>query len=278
MEAATSTTTRVLVPPKGWAFPNLRELWEHRDLVYFLVRRDVVIRYKQALIGPLWAVIQPLALAAVFTVFLGLVAKVDPPEGIPYPVYAVTGMVMWLAFSQMLERTSRSTIDSENLISKIYFPRIAIPVAAALPPIVDFAVGFVVVVALDLAYGFAPTVKIFAAPAALLLALMTALGFGLWLSALNVKYRDIQLAVPTILLIGLFITQIAYPLDQVPAQLQPIYALNPMVGVIELFRWSLIPNDWPGLLLVIPVITGIVTLVTGALYYERAQRNFADFI
>jgi lipopolysaccharide transport system permease protein len=278
MEAASSTATRVIVPKKGWSFPDLGELWHSRDLLYFLVRRDVVIRYKQALIGPLWAVIQPLALAGVFTVFLGLVAKVEPPAGIPYPVYAVSGMVMWICFSQMLERSSRSTIDSENLISKIYFPRIAIPVAAALPPIVDFAVGFLVVVALDWAYGFEPTIRILAVPAAVLLAFMTALGFGLWLSALNVRYRDIQLAVPTALLIGLFITQIAYPLDQVPADLQPIYALNPMVGVIELFRWCLIPNDWPGLLLVIPTVTGVLTLITGALYYERSQRQFADFI
>lgn len=269
---------QVIEPPRGWELPDLREVWEHRDLVYFLVRRDVVVRYKQAVIGALWAVLQPLLLAGVFSVFFGLLAKVPSAEGIPYPLLVLSGMVMWLSFSKATEAVSMSIIGNGALVSKIYCPRLTIPIAAVLPPWVDFAVGFVVTIAVGLAYGFVPDVRILATPVFVLMAILTALGIGLWLSALNVKYRDFTLVVPFVILVGLFVTPIAYPFDLVPENLQALYAINPMVGVLEGFRWALLGTDWPGALLAIPVATSALLLVSGSLYFKRAERTFADLI
>jgi lipopolysaccharide transport system permease protein len=272
------TSVRVIEPAGGLRFPDLRELWDHRDLIYYLARRDVVVRYKQAVVGALWAVLQPVMIAAVFSVFLGLLAKVPSQAGIPYPLFALSGMVMWLFFARALEQVSSSTVDSEALISKIYFPRIVIPIAAIFAPAVDFLIGVVVVIAVAAAYGFAPGLTLLGFPLAFALATLTAVGVGLWLSALNVRYRDIRLVVPFALLLGLFMTPITYPFDLVPEHLQALYSLNPMVGVIEAFRWSVLGTDWPGTLLLVPVAMSTVLLVTGALYFQHSERGFADVI
>jgi lipopolysaccharide transport system permease protein len=275
---AHGTPVTTIEPPRGWRFPDLRELWEHRDLVYFLARRDIVTRYRQAVVGTFWVILQPLLLAVAFSVFFGLLQKIDGPPGVPYPVFAVTGMVMWIAFTSAVAMGSDSAVASETLISKIYLPRIAIPIAAVIPSTLDFALGFVVVVAITLAYGIDPSIKILIVPVAWSLALMTALGVVLWLSALNVRYRDIGQVVPFAILVGLFISPIIYPFSSIPSNLQAAYSLNPMVGVLELYRWGVLGTEFPGLLLLIPVVISVTLLITGALYFQRAQRSFADVI
>lgn len=282
MEASRQTYVTVVKPRRGWRFPDLRELREHRDLLYYLARRDVLVRYKQAVIGVFWAVLQPLVLAGVFSLFLGVVLELPAPEGIPYPLFAVTGMVMWLAFTSAIQTASESTVTSEPLISKIYFPRILIPIASVVPSIVDFGFGFIVVLGISLAYGLTPPIAILTVPVILLLAVTTALGAGIWLSALNVRYRDVHLVVPLLVLVGLFVTPVIYPLqeliDLVPQSVEAVYALNPMVGVLEGFRWAMLGTAWPGWLMVFPVISSIFLLVTGVLYFERAESTFADVI
>lgn len=271
--------TRTITPPTGWHLPDLRELWEFRDLAYFLVRRDVMIRYRQTLIGTVWAILQPLLLAGVFTLFLGYLAKVPSGGNVPYPVFAVTGMSMWLYFSQAMLLASDSTVSSRELISKVWFPRLVIPIAAVIPPALDFIPAFLVAIVVMLAYGITPDVQILLVPFLAVLTLMTALGLGLWLSALNVRYRDVRIVVPFLVQVGLFVTPIVYPFTLVPEAAKPFYALNPMVGVLETFRWMLFPDaDFPGLLLLIPIATSVLLLISGLIYFTRAERTFADVI
>ena len=271
--------TRVITPPKGWQAPNLRELWEYRDLAFFLVKRDVSIRYRQTLIGTVWAILQPLLLAVVFSVFLGHYANVPSGANVPYPVFALSGMAMWLYFSQAMQFASDSTVGSRELIAKVWFPRMIIPIAAVIPPAIDFVPAFLVALIVQLAYGVVPPVQIVLIPFLAVLTLLVALGIGMWLSALNVRYRDIRLAVPFLIMVGLFVTPIVYPFDTVPESVQPIYALNPMVGVLEAYRWMLFPDaDWPGALILIPLATAAILLVTGAWFFARSERTFADVI
>jgi lipopolysaccharide transport system permease protein len=269
----------VIEPVGGLVFPDLRELWRRRDLLYLFVLRDLTVRYKQSIAGALWAVLQPVALAAVFSVFLGILAKVPSEEGIPYPVFALSGMVVWLFFTSSLVRSADSTVASSDLISKVYFPRVAIPLAAALAPVVDFAVAFVVVVGALLAYGQPIDAKILLIPLMVPLVLTLALGAGLWLSALYVRFRDIGLIVPFMVQVGLFITPIIYPFSLLPDHLRLVYGLNPMVGVLELYRWMVFPGAaWPGAVVVVPLIVAPALLVSGAAFFERSQRGFADVI
>lgn len=279
MEASAGPQVHVVEPPRGWEFPSLGEVWQHRDLVYFLIRRDVAIRYRQTLIGATWAILQPVLLAIVFSVFLGSYARVPAGAHVPYPVFAVSGMVMWLYFTGAISLSSESTVASAQLISKVYFPRIIIPVAGVVLPLTDLALGLVVVIGVTLAYGVVPPVQVVLLPLLALLTLMTALGVGLWFSALNVKYRDIRLLVPFLIQVGLFVTPIVYPFSLVPHSLRPFYALNPMVGVLEAYRWMLFPRAaWPGAIILIPLGASLLLLVTGALYYRHAERDFADVV
>jgi lipopolysaccharide transport system permease protein len=271
--------TRVITPPKGWQPPNLRELWEYRDLAFFLVKRDVSIRYRQTLIGTVWAILQPLLLAVVFSVFLGHYANVPSGANVPYPVFALSGMAMWLYFSQAMQFASDSTVASRELIAKVWFPRLISPTAAVIPPAIDFVPAFLVALIVQLAYGVVPPVQILLIPFLAVLTLLVALGIGMWLSALNVRYRDIRLAVPFLIMVGLFVTPIVYPFETVPDAVQPIYALNPMVGVLEAYRWMLYPDaGWPGALILIPLATAAILLVTGAWFFARSERTFADVI
>ena len=266
-------------PPRGGSAPNLRELWDYRDLAFFLVKRDVSIRYRQTLIGTVWAILQPLLLAVVFSVFLGHYAKVPSGADVPYPVFALTGMAMWLYFCQAMQFASDSTGRSRELIAKVWFPRMIIPVAAVVPPAIDFVPAFVVALIVSSPTASCRRSRSCSCRCSLLLTLIVALGAGLWLSALNVRYRDIRLVVPFLILVGLFVTPIVYPFDVVPESVQPIYALNPMVGVLEAYRWMLFPGaDWPGWLIAIPLVPAIVLLVSGAWYFTRAERDFADVI
>jgi homopolymeric O-antigen transport system permease protein len=270
---------RVVEPARGWRFPDLREVWEHRDLLYLMVRRDISVRYRQSAIGATWAMLQPLLLAVVFSLFLGHYANVPSAPGIPYPVYAVSGMVMWLFISGALSGVSASTITSSTLISRVYFPRLIIPLAAVIPHLVDFAIAFVVVIGAMLVYGTAPSPLVVLLPVVTLVALTTVVGMGLWLSALHVRYRDVSQAVPFAILLGFFISPIMYPVTLIPAAVKPFYALNPTVGVLEGYRWTLFSGyDFPGAVLLIPLAASIVLLISGLLYFERMETSFADVI
>ncbi len=274
-----ASAPRVIEPQRGFALPSVRELWDQRDLLYFLARREVSVRYKQSVIGVFWAVLQPVLLAVVFAVFFGQLAKVPSQPGVPYALFALSGMVLWLFFSGAMSKAAESTVANERLISKVYFPRIIIPLAATVPALIDFCVAFVVVVAAIFVYGIVPPIQILLMPLLLVLALVTAAGIGLWLSALNVRYRDVHHAIPFVILLGLFISPITYPFDLVPENVQPLYALNPLVGVLETYRWMLFPSaGWPGAIILIPIAASVVLLVTGAAYFQRAERTFADII
>ena len=268
----------VIEPARGWSLPDVRALWEQRDLVYFLVKRDVTVRYKQAIIGAAWTIVQPLLLAIVFAVFLGAIADMPAPAGVPYALFALSGMTVWLLFATSLQRTSESLHLNVELISKVYFPRIVLPVAAAVPAVIDFAIALLVVVVVAAAYGFWPDWPLLFVPAAAALAVVTSLGLGLWLSALYVKYHDIQYLVAFLLLVGMFVSPIVYPFALVPDGVEPLYALNPMVGVLEGFRWAVLGTEFPGIVLLIPVAVAIVVLATGLVYFARAEREFADVI
>ena len=276
---AADEQVQVIEPVSGWRFPDLREVWEHRDLLYLMVRRDISARYRQSAIGATWAVLEPVLFAVVFSLFFGAAANVPSAPGIPYPVYAVSGMVMWLFCSSALEAASVSTVSSSALISRVYFPRLIIPLAAVFPPLVDFTVAFAVVVVAMLIYGVTPSVLVILLPVVTLLALTTVIGLGLWLSALNVRYRDVQTGVPVALLLGFFITPIVYPITLIPTVAKPFYALNPFVGILEGYRWTIFSGyDFPGLVLLGPIIGSIVLVITGLFYFERTETSFADLI
>lgn len=277
--ARESLPVTVIEPVKGWSWPTWRELWAQRELTYVLARRDVAILYKQSVIGAAWAVVQPLLLAGVFSLFFGLLAKIDTGTDVPYPVFAVLGMVTWLYFAGALSKVANSTIESAPLISKVYFPRLVIPVAAVLAPTVDFAVGMVVALVVTLIYGVIPPVQVVLLPLLVPCIIAVTLAFGLWLAALHVKYRDIGNVVSFAILLGLFITPIVYPFSNIPESYQLIYGLNPMVGVLELMRWMVLPgSEFPAALLVVTVVETVVLIATGILYFGRAEREFADVI
>jgi lipopolysaccharide transport system permease protein len=265
----------VITPPGGWPRPDLGEVWRYRDLVYYLARRDVAVRYRQTAIGATWAILQPVAFAAVFGTFLTLIGRV-PTEGIPYAVFALTGMSVWLFLSTSLSLTATSTVQSANLLSKVYFPRLAIPLAAIVPPIIDFLIALVVLFVAMAIYGVAPSVHIVALPAVFAMALAIALGAGLWLSAIAARYRDVQHVVPFLVQIGLFTSPVLYPLALVPDRWQWLYSLNPLVGVLEGFRWAILGTEINGALLLIPLAAGCVLVVSGLLFFARAQTTFAD--
>jgi lipopolysaccharide transport system permease protein len=271
---------RVIAPASGFLLPNMRELWDQRELLYYLARREVVSRYKQTAIGGvLWAVLQPLLLAVVFSVFFGQLEHVPSESGVPYPAFAMSGMVLWLFFANAMSAVSESTVANEPLISKVYFPRIIIPLAAVGPALTNFCVAFIVVVAINLVYGILPPVQIVLMPVLMLLTLTTAIGVGLWLSALNVRYRDVHHLIPFLILVGLFVSPITYPFHLVPAGVRPIYSLNPLVGILEAYRWMLFPSaHWPGAIILIPLVSSVLLILSGMIYFQRAERMFADVI
>jgi lipopolysaccharide transport system permease protein len=257
---------------------DVRELWDYRELLFFLVWRHLKVRYRQTAFGVLWAVIQPLTLMVVFTLFLGRIGGIGA-AGVPYPVFALAGLVPWTLLSQAINGSSSSLLDASNLIQKVYFPRLLLPASAIAAYLVDFAIALVVLAALLAYFGVALT------PAALwiipltILTIATALGFGLWLSALNVRYRDVRYAVPLLVQAWLFASPVAYAVDIVPTEWRPLYYLNPMAGAIEGFRWALLGHSMPptGAVLLATIVTALV-LVGGIAYFRRVERTFADVI
>jgi lipopolysaccharide transport system permease protein len=276
---AAPDSVTVIEPPKGAAWPDWRDLWAHRELLYVLAKRDVAVLYKQSYIGAFWAVMQPLLLATVFSVFFGLLADIETGTSTPYPVFAVLGMVTWLFFTSSLLQVSNSTVTNGALISKVYFPRLIIPISSVLAPTIDFGFGFLVALVVTFAYGVVPPVQVVLAPLLVPLILAVALGFGFWLAAIHVKYHDIGNLVSFIVLVGLFISPIVYPFSSVPPEYQPFYAINPMVGVLELMRWIVLPDSYLSWkLAIVPFVESAFLIVTGILYFGRAERSFADVI
>jgi len=273
------TTLTIIEPSRGWVPVRLRELYEYREVLYFLVWRDIKVRYRQTLIGAGWAVIQPLMTMVVFAVFFGRLAKM-PSDGIPYPLFAFAALVPWTFFSNGLTQGAMSLVASGHLITKVYFPRLLVPAARVLGGMLDLLLAFSVLLAMMAWYGVFPRpAAVLWLPALVLLALITAVGISLWLSALNVRYRDIQHVVPFLVQIWLFATPIAYPSSLLAERWRPLYALNPMVGVVEGFRWALLGSGpAPGPLLISSTLAALVMLVTGTFFFRRIERTFADVI
>lgn len=265
-------------PSRGWSALKLREVWEYRELLYFLVWRDVKVRYKQTALGVLWVVLQPLATTIVFTLIFGNLAKM-PSENLPYAVFALAGLLPWNYFSGAIGRGGSSLVGSANLISKVYFPRLIIPISSVLAGLVDFGITFLLLVALMLFYGYPPTLSWLLLPFFLLMAIATALGVSLWLSALNVQYRDVGYLIPFLVQLWFFATPVVYPSSLIPAPWSLLYALNPMAGVVDGFRWALFGNTAaPGPLILVSIAVVIVTLVSGLFVFKRMERTFADVV
>lgn len=261
----------------SWNLP-WRELWQYRELVYFLTWRDIKVRYKQTVLGVAWAVIQPLFIALTLSLFLGKLAKV-PSDGIPYPVFAYVAMVPWQLFSQALTEASNSLVANDRLITKVYFPRMAIPLAAVMGGLVEFAIALFVLIPFLAHYRIVPTATVLAAPLFVLLAALVAFGAGLWLSALNVQYRDVRYTVNFLIQLWFLATPVAYPTSVVPERWRALYGLNPMVGVIEGFRWALLgAGEVPRHLLVVSVAATAAILGSGLYYFRRMEDSFADVI
>jgi lipopolysaccharide transport system permease protein len=265
-------------PSKGWVSLDLKSLWEYRELLYFLTWRDIKVRYKQTILGAAWAILQPLVSMLIFSIFFGRLVKV-PSDGIPYPLFSFAALVPWTFFANGLNLSSNSLISSANLLKKVYFPRLAIPLATVLAGVVDFVLAFTVLLGMIAFYGVRPTINIIWTPLLLLLALVTSLGVGLWLSALNVKYRDVRYVVPFLIQVWLFSTPVAYPSSLLSEPWRTVYALNPMVGVVEGFRWALLgTNTAPGLMVLASAAAAVLILITGALYFRYMERTFADVV
>jgi lipopolysaccharide transport system permease protein len=265
-------------PSKGWVPLKLRDLWEYRELLYFLVWRDIKVRYKQTALGASWAIIQPFLTMVVFSIFFGHLAKI-PSDGIPYPIFSFAALVPWTFFANGLSQSSNSLVGSGTLISKVYFPRLIIPLASIFSGIVDFAIAFAVMLVMMLYYGLVPTLNVIWLPLFLLLALVSSLGVGLWLSALNVEYRDVRYIVPFVTQFWMLATPIGYPSSLLHEPWRTIYGLNPMVGVVEGFRWALLKtNTAPGPLIAVSSTAALVILISGAFYFRRMEKTFADIV
>lgn len=268
----------VIQPSRGWVSLKLNELWEYRELLYFLTWRDIKVRYKQTVLGAAWAIIQPFFTMVVFSVFFGRLAKM-PSDGLPYPIFAFTALVPWTFFANGLSQSSNSLVGSANLIQKVYFPRLIIPISSVGSGLVDFVIAFGVLVCMMLYYGVSLTPAVLMLPLFLLLALVTSLGVGLWLSALNVEYRDVRYVIPFLTQFWLFATPIAYPSSLLSEPWRTVYGLNPMVGVVEGFRWALLhSNAAPGPMIFVSSAAALIILVTGAFYFRRMERTFADVV
>ena len=265
-------------PSHGWASIKLFELWEYRELLFFLTWRDIIIRYKQTVLGAAWAILQPFLTMIVFTVFFGKVVKV-PSDGLPYPLFYFIALVPWMLFANGLTLSSNSLVSSANMIKKVYFPRLAIPVATILAGLVDFVLAFIVGLGLMFYYGYPLTLNALWLLPFLLLALVTALGVGLWFSALNVQYRDIRYVVPFVGQVWLFATPIAYPSSLLEEPWSTIYGINPMAGVVEGFRWALLGSTQPSpLMLALSAVVALFGLISGLYYFRRMEKTFADVV
>jgi lipopolysaccharide transport system permease protein len=276
--SATALPEIVVVPPKRWSAPKFGELWRARELLYFITKRELQIRYRQSFFGILWAIIQPLALTGVFSIFFGGLANI-PSDGVPYALFALTGLSVWLLASSSVGQAATSLVGDANLLSKVYFPRIVIPLGRMLSMLVDVTVALTMSLIAVLAYGRSLRVEMLAIPGFVVIAFVTAAGIGLTLAAANVKYRDVGLVVPLGIQLWLFVTPVLYPGSLVTGAWQYIYAVNPMVTVVQGVRWAMLGTPGPGLdTVVISIVSAAVLFVIGALYFRRTEHYFADII
>ena len=265
-------------PTRSWLNINFREVWKSRELLYFLTWREIKVRYKQTALGAAWAILQPLLTMLVFSIVFGRLAKI-PSDGVPYPLFAYVGLVPWMFFSNGLTQASNSLVGSSHLISKVYFPRLIIPISTVLSGVVDLALAFSVLIAMMAYYHVVPNLNCVYLPLFVLLALSTALGVGLWLSALNVQYRDVRYAVPFMVQFWMYATPIAYPSSFLKEPWHTIYGLNPMAGVVEGFRWALLGSHTkPGPMVLVSAAASGMLLLSGAFYFRRLERKFADIV
>ena len=277
-QIAPASTAILIKPTRGWASIQLKELWEYRELTYFLVWRDIKVRYKQTVFGSAWAIIQPLLIMVVFSLFFGKLAKM-PSDGVPYPLFTFAALVPWTFFAQGLNQSSNGLVGSAHLITKVYFPRLVIPIASVFSGTLDFVISFVVLLGMMAVYGVFPDWKALWLPFLLLLAFVTALGAGMWFSALNVQFRDVRYAIPFFTQVWFFATPIAYPSSLLSEPWRTIYGLNPMAGVVEGFRWALLrTNTAPGPILIVSSLAAVAGLIGGAFYFRRMEKNFADIV
>jgi lipopolysaccharide transport system permease protein len=276
-----TTTDRPVIlikPSRGWLSFNLKEIWAYRELLYFLIWRDVKVKYKQTIIGAAWAILQPFMTMIVFTFVFRKIAGI-PSDGIPYPIFAYTALLPWNLFSGALDRSTMSLVAQSNLISKVYFPRLIIPFSATLSGLVDFMIAFVILVGMMVWYHILPTLAVLYLPLFMILALSAALSVGLWLSAINVRYRDVGHTVPFLIQIWMFASPVAYPVSMVPAEWRLLYSLNPLAGVIEGFRWGLLGKGHPDFVVItISTIMVAALLFGGIAYFKRTEKTFADMI
>lgn len=274
-----SVEPTVIIQPRRHLFAlDINVIWEYRELLYFLVWRDLKVRYRQSAIGVGWVILQPLMTMVVFTAVFGTFVGV-PSDGLPYPIFIFSALLPWTLFANSLTRGSASVVGNAQLVSKIYFPRLILPLSGVLSPVADFAVAFVILIGMMVWFGISPTWGILALPLLVLLAILTALAIGLWLSALNVRYRDVGHTVPFLVQIWMFMTPVTYPVSLVPEKWRLLYSLNPMAGVIEGFRWALLGQQSPdfGVIIVSAVMMSML-LVTGIVYFRYTERTFADVI
>lgn len=265
-------------PRSGWATLKLGELWRYRELLYFFIWRDLKVRYKQTILGAAWAVLQPFLTMVVFSIFFGRLASV-PSDELPYPIFAYSALVPWTFFANGLTQASNSIVSNAAMVKKTYFPRLTLPVATVVAGLVDFFLAFAILIGMMLVYRIVPTLNIVWLPLLLLLAFVTALGTSLWFAALNVRFRDVRYIVPFLVQFWLFLTPIAYPSSLVPEQWRWLYGLNPMVGVIEGFRWALLGSgNTPGPMVFVSAVVALLLLISGLYYFRRVERTFADMV
>jgi lipopolysaccharide transport system permease protein len=268
----------VVEPTRGWAAPNLKLLWDYRELMFFLAWRDVKVRYKQSLLGILWVVIQPLTAMVVFTVIFGQFAKL-PSEGVPYAVFTYAALLPWQLFSSAVTRSASSVLSSSSIFTKVYFPRLVLPVAAIFANVVDFGISLVVFFGLLAVFRVWPGWPLVFLPLLVLLTIATTLAFGIWFAALNVRYRDVTYVVPYLVQLSLFLSPVAYSANLVPRGLWRVaYSLNPLAGLIQGYRWSLIRGPAPDSMLLISIIMVSILLVSGIYYFRRVEKTFADVV
>ncbi|MBE9572793.1 MAG: ABC transporter permease [Proteobacteria bacterium] len=268
----------IIEPKKGWIPVDLKEIWDYRELLYFLTKRDIKVRYKQTVLGGLWAIIQPVFTMVVFTLFFGRLAKM-PSDGIPYPIFVYAGLLPWIYFANAVSASGNSLVGSANLITKVYFPRLIIPASASLAGLLDFFIAMLVMGAMMIYYNFIPNIGILLFPFLVSLTFLCAVGVGLWLSALNVQYRDIRYVIPFLIQLWMFVSPVIYPVSMVKEKYQWLLALNPMGGVINAYRASLLghmPINWS--LLGLSTVVIIILFLSGLYYFRRMERTFADVI
>jgi len=268
----------VIKPQKGWQFLKLREFKEYGTLFYFLIKRDITVRYKQTVLGGLWAIIQPVFLMIIFSLFFGRLAKV-PSDGIPYPIFSFSAMVAWTYFSNTLSGSANSLVQESALISKVYYPRVLSPLAPAFGFLIDFVIALIVLVCMMLYYHIYPTIMTLFLPLLILMIMLTASGVGMFLAALNAKYRDVRYTITFLIQIWMFASPVVYPVSMIPQKYQLIYAINPMVGIIQGFRSALLGTvEFPTVMLLISAAVSIIAFILGALYFKHTERYFADVI